>query len=160
MIVPGLSVSEINLDHAYASLGQPQSHQASAAEVAVPVACAGRLALLGQIENVRHHRLHLIRHLVVLDGRLNGVVTPDARTSIEDLLRLDPKDSRARYFAGLASEQEGDKAAALAAWTGLLNDTGANGQMDGSLALDLKSRIADLKREMGIDDGASLSASS
>jgi cytochrome c-type biogenesis protein CcmH len=89
-----------------------------------------------------------------LIGAANGVVTPDARTAIGDLLRFAPKDARARFFAGLATEQEGDKAAALAAWTGLLDDAGANGQIDGSLASDLKSRIADLRREMGIDGGA------
>jgi cytochrome c-type biogenesis protein CcmH len=89
-----------------------------------------------------------------LIGAANGVVTPDARRAIGDLLRLDPKDARARYFAGLANEQEGDKAAALATWTELLNDAGANGQIDGSLASDLKSRVADLKRDMGIDGGA------
>jgi cytochrome c-type biogenesis protein CcmH len=88
-----------------------------------------------------------------LVGAANGVVTPEARTAIGDLLKLDPKDARARYFAGLASEQEGDKAAALAAWTGLLNNAGAGGQIDKSLAPDLQSRVADLKREMGIDGG-------
>lgn len=93
-----------------------------------------------------------------LIGAANGVVTPEARAAIDELLKLDPKDARARYFAGLAREQAGDKAAALAAWTELLNEAGAGGRIDGSLASDLRSRVSDLKREMGSDGGAPAAA--
>jgi cytochrome c-type biogenesis protein CcmH len=82
-----------------------------------------------------------------LVGAASGVVTPEARAEIEDVLRRDPKDGRARYFAGLASEQDGDKAAAVATWTGLLADAGAH--VDESLASDLRSRVSDLKRGLG-----------
>jgi cytochrome c-type biogenesis protein CcmH len=93
-----------------------------------------------------------------LVGAANGVVTPEARAAIGEALKLHPKDARARYFAGLASEQDGDKAAALAAWTGLLNDAGAGMHVDESWASDLKGRIADLKREAGTDGGAPAAA--
>src|SRR5579871_4343958 len=57
-----------------------------------------------------------------LVGAANGVVTPESKIAIGDVLKRDPKDVRARYFAGLSSEQEGDRAAALARWTELLNE--------------------------------------
>jgi cytochrome c-type biogenesis protein CcmH len=89
--------------------------------------------------------------IAALVGAANGVVTPEARAAISEVLKLRPNDARARFFAGLASKQDGDRAAALAAWTGLLNDTGAGAQIDASLASDLKSGVSDLKRELGID---------
>ncbi len=44
----------------------------------------------------------------------DGIVTSEANTAIEDTLKLDPKNVQARFFLGLAEEQEGDKASALA----------------------------------------------
>ncbi len=35
-------------------------------------------------------------------------------------MKIDPKDARARFFTGLAKEQDGCKAAALADWKKLL----------------------------------------
>jgi cytochrome c-type biogenesis protein CcmH len=90
-----------------------------------------------------------------LVGAANGVVTSEAKAAIGDVLKRDPKDVRARYFAGLASEQEGDKAAALAGWTELLNE----GSADESWASGLRSRMSALKRDMGIDGRAVAEAS-
>lgn len=87
-----------------------------------------------------------------LVGAANGVVTPEARAAIGEALKLHPNDGRVRYFAGIASEQDGDKTAALATWTGLLNDASAH--LDESWASDLKSRVAGLKRELGTDGAA------
>jgi cytochrome c-type biogenesis protein CcmH len=87
-----------------------------------------------------------------LVGAAGGVVTSEARAAIAQTLKHDPKDARARYFAGLASEQDGDKAAALATWTELMNDAGAG--VGGSLAADLKSRVSDLRRDIGEGAGA------
>jgi cytochrome c-type biogenesis protein CcmH len=53
----------------------------------------------------------------------DGIVTSEAKTAIEDTLKLDPKNVQARFFLGLAEEQEGDKASALTVWTELLKDT-------------------------------------
>src|SRR5262249_4314229 len=66
----------------------------------------------------------------------NGVVTREAKAAIEDTLKLDPENAQARFFRGLAEEQEGNKASALAEWTELLNDTNS----DESWAADLRSR--------------------
>jgi cytochrome c-type biogenesis protein CcmH len=84
-----------------------------------------------------------------LVGGANGVVTREARAAIAETLQRDPKDARARYFAGLASEQDGDKATALATWTALMNDAG----IGESLAADLKSRLSDLGRDTGAGAG-------
>lgn len=77
----------------------------------------------------------------------DGIVTPEAKTAIEDTLKLDPKNVQARFFRGLAEEQEGDKASALAEWTELLKDTNS----DEPWAVDLKTRISELRRNMGVD---------
>jgi cytochrome c-type biogenesis protein CcmH len=90
-----------------------------------------------------------------LVGAANGVVTSEAKAAVGDVLKRDPKDVRARYFAGLASEQEGDKAAALAGWTELLNE----GFADEAWASDLRNRVSALKRDMGIDKRAVAQAS-
>jgi cytochrome c-type biogenesis protein CcmH len=89
-----------------------------------------------------------------LVGAANGVVTPEAKVAIGDVLKRDPGDPRARYFAGLASEQDGDKAAALATWRALLDDTRGDAHADASWASDLGRRVADLKRDMGVDGSA------
>jgi cytochrome c-type biogenesis protein CcmH len=86
-----------------------------------------------------------------LVGAANGVVTREARAALGELLKRDPGNVRARYFAGLASEQDGDKAGAVSMWTALLNDAGAGAPLDETLASDLRSRVRDLKRDMGIN---------
>jgi cytochrome c-type biogenesis protein CcmH len=85
-----------------------------------------------------------------LVGSADGIVTSEAKTAIEDTLKLDPKNVRARFFMGLAEKQSGDKALALAEWTELLKDANP----DESWVPDLKNRISELKREMGVDGGA------
>jgi cytochrome c-type biogenesis protein CcmH len=80
----------------------------------------------------------------------DGIVTSEAKTAIEDTLKLDPKNVQARFFLGLAEEQEGDKASAFTAWTELLKDTDS----DESWAADLKNRISELRRNMDIDGGS------
>lgn len=80
-------------------------------------------------------------HIEALVASANGVVTSEARAAIEDALRLDPTNVRARFFGGLAKEQAGDKAAALADWTALRNDASPS---EPWLA-DLDTRISDLE---------------
>ena len=77
----------------------------------------------------------------------DGVISPDARTAIEETLKVDPKDARARFFRGLAKEQDGDKTSALAEWTELLKEVNS----DEPWASDLKRKISELKRNMGVD---------
>jgi cytochrome c-type biogenesis protein CcmH len=85
-----------------------------------------------------------------LVGAAEGNVTSDARKAIEETLKLDPKDARARFFKGLAKEQEGDKVSALTDWVELLNDASS----DEPWVSDLRNRIAELERSLGVDFGA------
>jgi len=80
----------------------------------------------------------------------DGIVMSEAKTAIEDTLKLDPKNVQARFFLGLAEEQEGDKASALAEWTELLKNTNS----DEPWVVDLKNRISELGRNMGVDGGS------
>src|SRR5690606_32295605 len=49
-----------------------------------------------------------------------GVVTADAKAAFERALALDDNDVKARFFLGLAAEQDGKPAEALARWRDLL----------------------------------------
>ena len=71
----------------------------------------------------------------------DGVITPDARRAIEDTLKLDPEDARARFFEGLAKEQGGDRTSALAEWIELQRDVNS----DEPWVSDLKKRISELE---------------
>ncbi len=55
-----------------------------------------------------------------LTAAANGTVTGEARTTFEHALRLDPNEIKARFFTGLAAQQDGniDKAAEI--WQGML----------------------------------------
>ncbi|WP_413992808.1 c-type cytochrome biogenesis protein CcmI [Labrys okinawensis] len=50
----------------------------------------------------------------------NGMVTADAKTAFESVLKLDPKEFRSNYFLGLAKMQDGDKDGAIAIWRALI----------------------------------------
>ena len=83
----------------------------------------------------------------------DGRVTPEAKKDLEEALKLDPKDPRARFFIGLAKEQGGDKTAALADWNNLLAEADPNEPWFS----DLKRRMTDLRRDLG-DDSTPLPA--
>src|SRR5262249_25487733 len=69
MAIPGLAVSEIDLDDAHATLHKAESHQTTSREVPLPVTLSCCLTLLSDIENVRRLGLHSISNLHGLDGR-------------------------------------------------------------------------------------------
>jgi cytochrome c-type biogenesis protein CcmH len=77
----------------------------------------------------------------------DGRVTEEAKAVFAQVLRLDPKDPRGRFFAGLAKAQAGNKAAALDDWVAILNDTDANEPW----VSDLMQRVTELSQETGID---------
>jgi cytochrome c-type biogenesis protein CcmH len=77
----------------------------------------------------------------------DGVVTIDAKTAIEDTLKMDPKNAHARFFKGLEMEQEGDGASALTEWREVLRDVDPNE----SWVPDLKNRISELERAPSTD---------
>jgi cytochrome c-type biogenesis protein CcmH len=101
-----------------------------------------------------------------LVGAADGAVTAEAQAAIAETLKRDPKNIRARYFDGLAREQAGDKAAALAEWTGLLKESGADehsadssadhstdrstDRSTDSWASELRTRVSALRRDMGL----------
>jgi cytochrome c-type biogenesis protein CcmH len=76
-----------------------------------------------------------------------GRVTTDAGNAIEDVLKVDPQNARALFFKGLAKAQTGDKASALADWVGLLK----NVKPEEPWLPELKSRISELERDLGVD---------
>jgi len=55
----------------------------------------------------------------------NGIVTAEARMAFERALSLDPGHTKARFFVGLAAEQDGRKDAAIATWRKLVADAPA-----------------------------------
>jgi cytochrome c-type biogenesis protein CcmH len=52
----------------------------------------------------------------------NGVVTADAKSAFERALKLDPKDAMARFYMGMAADQDGRRADAEKIWNDLLAD--------------------------------------
>jgi cytochrome c-type biogenesis protein CcmH len=55
-----------------------------------------------------------------LTGAANGIVTAEAKGAFDRALVLDPEDFRARYFSGLAAEQDGRPKDAADIWKKLL----------------------------------------
>jgi cytochrome c-type biogenesis protein CcmH len=86
-----------------------------------------------------------------LVGAAGGRVAAEAKAAIAEILQRDPKDVRARYFDGLAREQDGDKASALAEWTELLKESGDDARTGQSWASDLRNKVGALRRDMGLD---------
>lgn len=56
----------------------------------------------------------------------NGVITADAKREFEAALALDAGDAKARYFLGLAAQQDGRRDEAVAIWQKLAADAPAN----------------------------------
>jgi len=52
----------------------------------------------------------------------DGVVTDDAKVAFEHAIAGDGQDAKARYFLGLADEQDGNREAAAVKWRALLKD--------------------------------------
>jgi cytochrome c-type biogenesis protein CcmH len=76
-----------------------------------------------------------------LVGAAGGVVTADARAAFDKALVDQPGLPAARYYLGLAAEQDGDKPKAIAIYQGLLSETPA----DAPWAAALKARLAAVK---------------
>jgi cytochrome c-type biogenesis protein CcmH len=56
----------------------------------------------------------------------NGVVTAEAKAAFETALALDAANVQARYFLGLAAEQDGNRAQAAAIWRALIATAAAD----------------------------------
>jgi cytochrome c-type biogenesis protein CcmH len=57
-----------------------------------------------------------------LVGAANGVVTGEAKQAFERAVALNPREAEARYFLGLADEQDGNREGAAAKWRAMLED--------------------------------------
>lgn len=69
-----------------------------------------------------------------------GVVTAEARRGFEAAAKADPSLPKARFYLGLAAEQDGDKARAKEVWTKLADETPPGSP----LAANLRGRVAAL----------------
>jgi len=56
----------------------------------------------------------------------NGVVTAEAKAAFERAVELDPHEAKARYFLGLAAEQDGNTDEAASVWRTLLAEAPPN----------------------------------
>ena len=84
----------------------------------------------------------------------NGTVTPEAQRDFEIALQDDPKSAKARYYLGLAAEQNGDRKKARAIWSTLAADSPAGSP----LAETLTRRVAEMDRTNGNDAAADIAA--
>jgi cytochrome c-type biogenesis protein CcmH len=73
-----------------------------------------------------------------LTGAANGVVTAEAKSAFDRALRLDPDDFRARYFVGLAAEQDGRSSEAAELWRNLLASAPADASWVGFVRESLR----------------------
>lgn len=84
----------------------------------------------------------------------NGVVTANARKSFEAALALDAKFPTARFYLGLAAEQDGNSAGASAIWSKLADDA----PQDSAIAKSLRARIAGLSGKGAAPQGEAANA--
>ncbi len=80
---------------------------------------AYKVALEANPDN-NNARISLAESLI---GAAEGIVERDARLLFAEVLRRDPTNASARYYAGLAMVQDGQGARALEVWLGLLRDS-------------------------------------
>jgi len=83
-----------------------------------------------------------------------GVVSPEARAAFERAIELDSGDARARFYAGLAMVQRGERRHALDAWAALIADAPG----DAPWLPDLRLQAATLAEELGLDPDEALPA--
>ena len=64
----------------------------------------------------------------------NGVVTDEAKQVFESAVARDPHEAKARYFLGLADEQDGNREGAAARWRAMLEEAPAGAPWVGFVA--------------------------
>ncbi|MDA0665087.1 MAG: c-type cytochrome biogenesis protein CcmI, partial [Proteobacteria bacterium] len=77
----------------------------------------------------------------------SSVVTPAGRTAFETALKLDPADSRARFYMALAEDQAGNRKQALDQWAALLADSPG----DAPWVPAVRDRIRNTAEALGLD---------
>jgi cytochrome c-type biogenesis protein CcmH len=78
-------------------------------------------------------------------------VTDEAKTAFQHAVASDAQDPKARYFLGLADEQDGNREAAAAKWRALLKDAPANAAWVGFVG----AALARLTNEPGASGSSS-----
>jgi cytochrome c-type biogenesis protein CcmH len=61
-----------------------------------------------------------------LTAAANGIVTSDAKSAFERSLALDPGQSKAQFYMGMAAEQDGDRVQAAAIWRDMISKAPAD----------------------------------
>src|SRR5689334_15882164 len=61
-----------------------------------------------------------------LAAAANGSITPEAKSAFDRALVLDPNELKAKFFIGMAAEQNGDRAQAATIWRGMLEKAPAD----------------------------------
>lgn len=61
-----------------------------------------------------------------LTAAANGIVTEEAKQAFDAAVKLDANDLKARFFLGLAAEQDGDRTKAASIWRGMLEGAPAD----------------------------------
>jgi len=89
----------------------------------------------------------------------NGVVTAEAKAAFQHALDTDPQDAKARYFLGLADEQDGDREAAAAKWRALLDQAPPNAPWTGFVRAAL-ARVTEAAGSIGGAGGSDNAAAS
>lgn len=84
----------------------------------------------------------------------SGLVTPHARKIVDDTLALNPKDPRARFFRGLAFEQDKKLRQALDLWVAVVKD----GPPDAEWMPGLRERVTTLARALDIEPASLMPA--
>ncbi len=56
----------------------------------------------------------------------NGIVTADAKSAFERALALDPDELKAKFYIGMAAEQDGDRGKAAAIWRDMIDKAPAD----------------------------------
>ncbi len=82
----------------------------------------------------------------------NGVVTADAKAAFDRAVALDPRDVKARYFLGLAAEQDGERGGAAAIWRAMLNEAPADAPWADFVKQSLARVEADVPPQRGPSD--------
>ncbi|MGA2891508.1 MAG: c-type cytochrome biogenesis protein CcmI [Xanthobacteraceae bacterium] len=89
-----------------------------------------------------------------LVGAANGVVTDEAKLAFQHAVDGDPQDAKARYFLGLADEQDGNRDAAAAKWRAMLDQA----PRDAPWAGFVRSALARIEGGPVAADGAATTA--
>lgn len=89
----------------------------------------------------------------VLTSAAGGVVTADAKTEFERAVALNPDDAKARYFLGLAAEQDGRPKDAATIWRAMLEKAPADAPWRPMLQAEL-ARVDGTAKQPALPEGA------